>query len=299
VHELAPQIARAKAVAVTKTAPSRRMQPGDLICGTCGEGNPSTRRFCSRCGASLVTATTVRESWWRRLLRFLFRRRRGPKVVKLGAVRTNSAEAKDEVQQLAKPRPSLKQGFRRILRIVRNVLAVAILVGGIVYGAYPPFRHTVNNTFESEKTHVSNDIGIDLSPLHAVTVTATKSEPGFGPLNAADENLSTYWLAPWSSTAEPTLTFTFAHHVSVRQLILHVGASNAYIQDGRPSELRLVFSNGESDVITPQDTSQGQTFTVSHADVISSMQIEVAGVYPGSTGSNVAIAEIEFFGFSV
>ena len=280
---------------MTKTAPSRRMQPGDLICGTCGEGNPSTRRFCSRCGSSLITATTVRESWWRRLLRRLIPRR-GPKVVKLGAAGT--AEGKD-AEKLTKPGRDLKSTPRKVLRIVRNVLAVAILVGGIVYGAYPPFRNAVNGKVETEKTHVTTDIGIGLSPIHAVSVTASVSTAGFPPLNAADENLTSYWLAPWSSSAEPTLTFTFSHHVTVKQMILHVGASNAYIQNGRPSELRLVFSNGESDTITPQDTSQAQTFTVSHADVISSMQVEVAGVYPGSVGSNVAIAEIELFGFTL
>ena len=296
IRELAPQIARAKAVAVTKTAPSRRMQPGDLICGTCGEGNPSTRRFCSRCGASLVTATKVKESWWRRLLRRLIPRR-GPKVVKLDSVST--ADGKDGVQA-TKQGVDLKFTLRRLLRTVRVVLAVVILFGGILYGVYPPFRNAINGTVENTKTHVSTDIGIDLSPIHAVGVTATASTTGFAPLNAADENLSTYWLASWSSTDEPTLTFTFSHHVTVKRMILHIGASNAtYIQDGRPSELRLLFSNGESDIISPQDTSQGQTFTIDRADAISSMKVQVEGVYPGSTGSNVAIAEIELFGFNL
>jgi hypothetical protein len=297
VREQAPQIARAKAIAVTKTAPSRRMQPGDLICGACGEGNPSTRRFCSRCGSSLLTATTVKESWWRRLLRKLMPRR-GPKVVKLSAVNTPEGKEADAAK-LTKTGPDLKHAFRRFLRVARVVIALAVVFGGILYGAYPPFRNTVNNTVESDKKHVSNDIGIDLAPIHAVKVSASTSTAGFPPLNAADENLSTYWLAPWSSTAEPALTFTFSGHVTVEKMILHVGASNAYIQDGRPSELRLVFSNGESDTITPQDTAQGQTFSISHAEVISSMQIEVAGVYPGSSGSNVAIAEVELFGFNL
>lgn len=295
VHEQAPQIARAKAIAVTKTAPSRRMQPGDLICGACGEGNPSTRRFCSRCGSSLVTATTVKESWWRRLLRKLIPRR-GPKVVKLDSV--SIADGKDTAK-LTKSGPNLKHAFRRIFRVARVVIALVVVIGGILYGAYPPFRNAINNTVESDKKHVSNDIGIDLSPIHAVKVTASTSTAGFPPLNAADENLSTYWLAPWSSTAEPALTFTFSGHVTVQKMILHVGASNAYIQDGRPSELRLVFSNGESDTITPQDTASGQTFTITHAEVISSMQVEVEGVYPGSAGSNVAIAEIELFGYNL
>ena len=285
---------------MTKTAPSRRLQPGDLICGTCGEGNPPTRRFCSRCGASLVTATKAKESWWRRFLRWLRRLfpGHGPKVVKIGSASTAAAGKDGNVAHLAKPGLDLKATFRRVLRIVRNVLAVVILFGGILYGAYPPFRNAVNSKFESAKSHVTTDIGIGQSPIHPVGVTANESMPGFPPLNASDENLNSYWLAPWSSSDESTLTFTFDHHVTLKQMILHIGASNAYIQDGRPSELRLVFSNGESDTITPQDTSQGQTFSITHADLISGMQIVVEGVYPGSSGSNVAIDEIELFGYN-
>jgi len=301
VQEQAPQIARAKAIAVTKTASTRRLQPGDLICGTCGEGNPPTRRFCSRCGSSLVTAAKVKESWWRRFLNWLrrFLPGRGPKVVKLGSVSTADSKDDAHLAHLTKPHANLKSTFRRTLRIVRNVLAVVILVGGILYGAYPPFRNWVNSRVENEKKQVSTDIGIGQSPIHPLSVTANESTPGFPPLNAWDENLDSYWLAPWSSSDESTLTFTFAHKVTLKQMILHIGAGNAYIQDGRPSELRLVFSNGESDTITPQDTAQGQTFAISHADLISGMQIEVEGVYPGSSGSNVAIAEIELFGYDL
>lgn len=290
---------------MTKTAPSRRLQPGDLICGTCGEGNPPTRRFCSRCGASLVTATKAKESWWRRFLHWLRRLLpgHGPKVVKIGSA-SATADSKDgrdgrDAAQLVKHGPGLKPALRRIFRTARLVLAMVILFGGILYGVYPPFRNAVNGKFESAKSHVSTDIGIGQSPIHPVSVTANESMPGFPPLNASDENLSTYWLAPWSSSDESTLTFTFARHITLKQMILHIGASNAYIQNGRPSELRLVFSNGQSDTITPQDTSQGQTFSVGHADLISGMQIVVEGVYPGSSGSNVAIDEIELFGYNL
>jgi len=48
--------------------PSRKLRPGDKICGDCGEGNNANRRFCSRCGASLDEAAVVRTKWWRKLL---------------------------------------------------------------------------------------------------------------------------------------------------------------------------------------------------------------------------------------
>jgi hypothetical protein len=51
-----------------KSAPSRELQPGDLVCGSCGEANLPTRRFCSRCGNELEGAEVVKAPWWRRIL---------------------------------------------------------------------------------------------------------------------------------------------------------------------------------------------------------------------------------------
>jgi len=287
---------------VTKTAPSRRLRPGDLICGLCGEGNPNTRRFCSRCGSSLIEAVRVKESWWRRLLRKILPRR-GPKVVKLAPGVSTVADAtgrKDAAPapHLAKPPFDLRRTVRRIFRTVRIVVAAVLLIGGVLYGAYPPARHAINNRVQSLKSRVSNDIGANLSPIHAVNVTGNAVSTGSSPLYAADELLNTYWLAPWSTTSEPVLTLSFAHRVTLKRMILHAGAANVFVQYGRPSQLLLRFSNGESVTIQPQDTAQQQTFSISHADLVSSVEIHVTGIDPGTTGSNVAITEIELFGFS-
>ena len=200
--------------------------------------------------------------------------------------------------QLAKPRFGIKTLLNEVYRKGRVVLAVVVLCGGVLYGAYPPFRNLVNGKVNGIKANVTNRIGDDLSPIHAVTVSANAAEKGHPALDAADELTTTYWLAPWSSTDEPTLTLDFGHRVTLRKLILHAGASDAYIQDGRPSELRLLFSDGESYTIVPADTSQPQTFSIEHADLISSVQIQVGAVYPGSSGSTVAVTEIELFGLT-
>ena len=298
IAELAPQIARAKAVAVTKTAPSRRLQPGDLICGTCGEGNPSTRRFCSRCGSSLIEAVSVRESWWRRLLRRIMPRR-GPKVV---AIDPNAEPRKDgaPAAHLAKPGFDLKHAFRRFVRTARVVVGVGLLVGGVLYGVYPPLRNGVNHWVGRVKADITNDIGSNLSPIHPVNVSANTSAPGTAAMNTSDENLNTYWLASWSSSAEPTLTLDFAHRVTLERMILHSGAGGGgFVQHGRPASLLLKFSNGETQIITPQDTGQQQIFDISHAVAVSSVQITVSGINPGTSGSDVAITEIELFGIGI
>ncbi|HEX4982989.1 MAG TPA: hypothetical protein VFV63_14880, partial [Ilumatobacteraceae bacterium] len=51
---------------VTKQAPSRKINPGDLVCGACGEGNDPGRNYCRRCGSTLAEATVARTRWFRR-----------------------------------------------------------------------------------------------------------------------------------------------------------------------------------------------------------------------------------------
>lgn len=296
IAEMAPQSVRARSIAVTKTAPSRRLQPGDLICGTCGEGNPSTRRFCSRCGATLLEAAVVRESWWRRLLRKLLPQR-GPKTVVIGSRKYGPDDGSPGAAARRAKSVDVKGAIRRILRIVRNVLAVVILVGGLLYGVYPPFRHGIDNRFDNIKGRISNDLGEGLSPIHPASVSANSTAKGSSALYAADENLSTYWLAPWSDSSHPALTFKFSRHVTLRKMILHSGAATGFIQTGRPASFLLSFSNGETDTITPQDTAQPQTIDISHGELVTGVTIEVTGINPGTVGSTVAITEIELFGY--
>jgi hypothetical protein len=294
IREQAPQIARARAVAVTRTAPSRRLQPGDRVCGACGEGNPNSRSFCSRCGGSLVKAVTVKEPWWRR-----FVPRRGPRVVQLTPAAGDGKGKGVSAAHLAKPGFDLKFALRQTYRKGRIVVAVGILCAGTCYGAYPPFRQSVDSRAQRLKTQFTTAIGIGLSPIHATSpVVANVSAPGYPGSNAADEATNTYWLAPWSTSPYPTLTFKFDHHVTLEKIILRSGAADAFIQYGRPSELRLLYSNGESFTLTPQDIPQPQTFSISHAELITSMQVQVGGVYQGNNGSTVAITEIELFGLT-
>ena len=284
VQEAAPQAARRRALAVTKTEPSRRLKPGDLICGNCGEGNDPLRKFCSRCGDSLNEAEVRKAPWWHR-----FRRHHGPRTIALGQ------EAKKSPASLAESSFDARQFFRNLYRKARTVLAVAVILAGVLYGAYPPFRNTVNNAVTSAKNDASNAESAALTPVHPTSATDNGDLPGHPASAAVDESLDTYWLAPWSAGTTPTLTLKFDRPVTLKKLILHSGASDAYIADGRPSSLHLVFSDQESVTLTPQDTSQAQTFNLSHAIQVTSVDIQVTAVYQGSSGSTVALAEVELF----
>ncbi len=272
---------------MTKTAPSRRLQTGDAICGNCGEGNAPNRKFCSRCGDSLVEATYVRPRWWHK-----FRVRRGPRTVKLGKEGGKGAKG----SHLTAPRFDLKHMFVQIYRKGRIVVAVAVIAGGAVYAAYPPFRDEVNSIFTSGKTKLTGIVDQKYVPIHPVKCSASAQVAGHHAALVCDGFFNNYWLAPWKASPAPTLVMTFEHPVTITRLILYNGAFGNYVADGRPSSLELIFSNKESFTITPQDTPKPQTFVIKHALLIKSIEFRVTSTYQGTKGSNVAVSQIELFG---
>jgi hypothetical protein len=277
--ERVPQAARPKAPAVTRTAPERKLRPGDLICGACGEGNLPTRKFCGRCGESLATAEVVSAPWWRRLFR-----RRGPKVV------TAAKHGK---------RKRTTFGFgdaaRRVYRVARVVVGVVVLLGGVLYAAYPPFRTTINGEITGVKQDVTQKVDTVFVPVHASKVVASASAKGHPVSLAVDEVLNTYWQAPAAQGEFPSLTLTFQHPVTLERMIVHSGVPAAYTAHGRPSQLVLIYSNQESESLDLKDTSKPQTVNISHALRVSSVRLEVASTYSGGKPPDVAISEIELF----
>ena len=125
--------------------PTRTPQKGDLICGECGEANPPGRKFCSRCGTSLATAAVVRVPWWKRILP-----KRKPKSAMAGE-RPWTAKAG------GKKRPKRK-GMARFIAPVRRIGGIVLLLLGILYGVYSPFRNWVNDRYTSGKDKVMSII---------------------------------------------------------------------------------------------------------------------------------------------
>jgi hypothetical protein len=280
--ERAPQAARRRGPAVTKTAPTRRLRPGDLICGDCGEGNPPTRKFCSRCGESLSQAESVKVRWWRKLFR-----KRGPKVVAISEAKADRGS-----------RPATgaaRHSLRKVYRRVRIAGGLVVILAGVVYGSYPPFRSFINDKVSSGKSAISKKVDTHFVPERPVTVKANLQSKGHPAAHATDTFTNTYWSAPFSYTNYPTLTFTFSHRITLERMIINLGASD-FAAHGRPSLLVLVFSNQESATLTPIDTPKAQTLNISHAIAVTSVRIQVEGVRPGTAGSDMAISNMELFG---
>jgi hypothetical protein len=273
-----PQAARPRVAAVTRTPSTRKLRPGDLICGACGEGNLPTRKFCGRCGESLRSAEIVRIPWWRRLFR-----RRGPKVVsasKHGRARSSFG---------------FGDGARRVYRVARTVVGVIVLLGGILYAAYPPFRTTVNAEVTGVRQQVTHKVDQTFVPVHAAKVVASAQAKGHPGGAAVDEGINTYWQAPAGVGVYPSLTLTFQRPVTLERLVIHAGVANAYTSHGRPSQVVLIYSNQESDSLDLMDTANAQTVSATHALRVSTVRIEIASTYSGGTPPDVAISEIELF----
>jgi hypothetical protein len=265
--------------------PSRKLRPGDKICGDCGEGNNANRRFCSRCGASLDEAAVVRTKWWRKLLP-----RRRNRVFEAGT-RPGRRGARGG------RRGGVGQVIGTIIRTLMKVVGVAVLIGGIVYASYAPFRTWTNTQVNTVEEKVLGKVHPQLAQIHAFATTASAAVAGH-PGTAADDGFTnTYWEAADNvATQQPLLTLTFDHPVTIQRLIVHVGSSDNFQSVDRPETLHLVYGNGEVEDITTKDSPDGQTLTVNHGVGVTHLTIQVTSLYRSAGATQMALTEIEFYG---
>ena len=237
------------------------------------------RKFCRRCGKSLVEAEVVAQPWWKKLLPT-----RGLKAVPIDAKK----------QYRSGKRSDVKHGLRKSYRKGRLVVVGAIACAALAYTVIPPLRTAVNSRFSAEKSRVETIAHPTYVLVHPVSVVANMQVAGHPGSLAVDGFTNTYWLAPWNPAQEPTLTLTFGRKVSLKKMIFHSGADPNFAAYDSPAVMRLSFSIGEAGSYTPQDTIKPQTLTL-NVDGVTSIEFQVAGVYPGKSGSYVAISEIELF----
>jgi hypothetical protein len=280
VQPVAVQPAAARPRVIPKAVaapPSKRLNPGDLICGQCGEGNEPVRKFCSRCGQSLATATVASTPWYRKIFP-----RRKAKVLAAGE------------------RPggkSARRGFSfgGLVRIIGLIVVAVILLGGLAYGAFPSFRTTVNNQVSSVVNNFTGKISAP-TPVHATSVKASSAVTGHDGTLAVDAFSNTFWESPLKTDPHPTLTVGFAANTNVSVMLFISGNTANELSEARPKVLHITFSNGASQNITLVDSGNSQQFNITGANGINGMTIQITSVYPSTTGTDVALSDVEFFG---
>jgi hypothetical protein len=275
--EVKPQVVKVRPAPVQRTAPTSKLQPGDLVCGECGEGNTPTRKFCRRCGESLRTAQVVKIPWWRRF-------RRAPRTLAAGSRPSRPGDS------------AAKNTLKATLRRVRTAVSVLLVTFGVLAGFYPPLRTYVVQQATNVKQKVRGVADSALVPIRPAAVTGTPAAKGHPPNAAFDTFTNTTWSAPWSEKSPPTLTVRLDHAVALRKLIVRNGDSKNYAATLRPATLELKYSNEKSELISLTDQPGPQEVALRDAVGINAITITVVTVYPAQGARNVTLTEVELFG---
>ena len=289
---LKPQAAAPTRPPVQKRPPTRRLEPGDLICPDCGEGNPTTRKFCSRCGASLETAQVVKKKWWQR-----FVPGRGPKKRKAGD--------RPSARKTRKSFPMKMMGFA--FGGVARVIGVLFIVGGLLYGLVPGIRNGVNDKITSLKNTVNGWFHPTRTEVLPTDVFVSASIKGHGANLLKDTATNTYWAAHVpkpGSNVHLTVTYSFSSKFNLKNLAVWNGIGDSKARDynstERPQHVFLSFP-GSTVAGCPETfkDSPGAASTLDVSDCgangIDEVQIRIDDYYPSSGAKIVALAKVQFY----
>ncbi|MFK4084507.1 NADase-type glycan-binding domain-containing protein [Kribbella sp. NPDC020789] len=274
----APEQAARQPQTVKRKLPRRSRSPviiptGSRICGGCGMPNEGTRRFCAKCGYSLVDAKVIRKTaWWRRLL--------GRERIYAAGTRFRPGNAR-----------------RRFRGATRVGVVLALLAGGGIL-AFP------QRPLVMKGVHAVQDAVSKPQPVHLTDIKGSGAVGKQVPALAFDGANNTYWAAPRvgkDAKAGPYLTGTFREPVRLTNLGIWAGVSDQtpkFVAGPRPAELEVTVFTGGKPVIKRlrlADSSKYQKFTLKVADA-RGVQIAVVRSTNPSRATLTAIAEIELFG---
>ena len=270
---------RAPRPRVARQAPSQRIEPGDLVCGSCGEGNLPARNFCRRCGAALADAEVAKRRWWQRRHR---RRRQGtagdrPWTAKGGG-------------QKRKRRGAVGAVYSR----VRPVVAAAILVLGLVVGVTPGLREAAMEKVDGTRSWVMSRIQKHYTPLAPIDATSVPEDPAQPADNAVDANTVTPWVASTTAGAPPVLVVTFDGPFDLDQINLWNGTADGFKDRARAQTLHLVFDTGKTFDLQVADVPDQKTYDIDNGAGIRRAEVYVTQTYPTLGSTDVAVSEIEF-----
>ena len=198
-----------------------------------------------------------------------------------------------------KKKKAQRKGFAKILIPARKYISIALVILGLVYGVYSPFRNKVNSTVTKAKDKVTSIIHPKYDPVTAgpgTTSNIADIDPAHPAKDAVDGFKNTYWLAPIPTlNAQPELDISFTEKSNIDKIIVHNGASDDFQGHDRPKTLLFVFDNGQQTEVTLQNDPKPQTISVAHAHGVTKFKIRVTSVYEAINGKDMGLTEIEFF----
>jgi ribosomal protein L40E len=245
------------------------LQPGDLVCGSCGAGNKATRKYCRRCGKDLSEAEVAKIPWWRRL-----------------AARRQRTTA-------AGTRP--RQRRQRRLPRVGRYLAVLLVLAAIVFFTKPLWSPAYQAVLDRVK-------GVE--PVQPVAFDASSSLRGHRPGAIRDGHANVFWSPARPGHARGQyVEASFSSPVRLVYLNISSGAGSKegpFLANGRPTRLRAtVFTTGghvESlKTYKLVDEVGAQRVRVARSDV-KRIRLTIIQSHLGKRpGAPIALGEVEFY----
>src|SRR5262249_20316666 len=144
----------------------------------------------------------------------------------------------------------------KVFPTIRKVVAVVVLVSGIVYGAFTPFRGMVNHRVAAVKQRIDRIINPQYDAVHVTGFNATAPIPGPGAGKAVEGFPNTHWAAR-TGGREVVLILRFDKKVDVDKAIVHSGISANFQSTNRPQNLHIVYStNATYDTVLKDSPDQ-------------------------------------------
>lgn len=296
-----------------KQKPSRRLRPGDRICGQCGEGNIPTRNYCRRCGKELHEAEVVRRPWWKRWIP-----RRRPRVYKAGerpdrAGRSTggSGGGTGGVKGAVRGAQGLRRRIMGPIGKVARVLAVVVVAAGAAGLAFnPDLRSRVTEPATDAFEWVRQRIAPQLARVNPVAVEASsaRADTADGFCCAADnveEFGNTWWHASEGGVGQfLVLTLDTPTTITDFGIIPGAGDDAVWADHPRPRDLEVDFLNDQGRTVATVDITdinddhgdEAQVFDIDGAEDVTSVRVTVTRVYGENLDSDdVAISEIRLW----
>lgn len=261
-------------------APEPVARADDVVCARCGVRSARDRRFCCRCGASLVEVIAAPPPpplpRWRRILQ---RRHRKADDIAEGGTAT--------------PRPSrVRRSLAAIWQHRPEMLAAAGLLV-LVIGLNPAWRNPIAHGVSLMASDARRAVAPSFLQVMTPGAQATDSLPGHPAGLAVDTGKNTYWSAPAPVPGVArVLTVTFDHPVDVDRVGFTVGGADAPAL-GIPQSVHLVFTDGSVTDTQLLDTRDFQLVEV-NAHHVTGVQIHIVGLWQQRAGA-FGLAEVEFW----
>jgi hypothetical protein len=290
-----PQAPRARPKPV-KQPPSRKINPGDTICGQCGEGNDAARNYCRRCGSSLHDAPVAKKRWWQRTTR------KQTSGVAAGERPGRSGRAGSSGKDVAKKGRILRGKVLGRLADGKRVLALLAIVGIGVGFAIPSARTWITDTGGSFVRTIRRTISPEYTNIAVdpTRVVASAELPGAEGRDAFDANTLTYWEAP-ADAVQPSVTVEFVETSNLEHVLVHPGKQESggkvVRPDPRPRELlfRITLDDGRIEEVraTIDDTDGFQKVDLKQSGAVS-VETVVVNCFPDPQLQVCPITELEF-----